>query len=94
MVTIYEPAERAEDTLRLAVGLGSGLGVCYLAREFEHENFTVFPSESCMVKYPIYNKIEREFWSFVREVKHIERNDVEVLLGGTGPPLLFEFLAT
>lgn len=93
---LYEPATEGikEDNVKLAVGLGTGLGVCYLARESKDDSFTVFASEACMVKMPLYNKFDREFESYLRNVKQIERRDVELLLGGCGPPFLLQFLAS
>lgn len=43
---------------------------------------------------PIYNKLDMGFEDFLRNTKKIKRRDVELLLGGCGPPYLLEFLAT
>ena len=47
-----------------------------------------------MIRMPLYNKVDREFDAFLREVKKIDNNYVCNLLGGRGLPLLIEFFST
>jgi glucokinase len=78
--------------MKLLIGVGTSLGVCFMARESEEDNFSVFPSETCMVRMPTFNKFDREFVEFLKKDKNIERNDVCVFLSGKGLPFLVEFL--
>src|SRR5687767_15095589 len=83
---------QVENRMKLLVGVGTSLGVCFMARESNNETFDVFPSESCMVRMPAYNKFDREFVEYLKTDKKIERKDVCTFLSGNGLPFLVEFL--
>ena len=96
MLKIYEPEETGEkrgDKVRVVFGVGTGLGVAYMARPSEKMPFYVYPSEGGIVKMPLYNKQDREYWKFLKDIKKIEREDVSMLLAGQALPWIAEFLS-
>ena len=61
----------SSNNMKLLIGVGTSLGVCFIARENENDNFDVFPSEACMVRMPIYNENDRELEQFLIKEKNI-----------------------
>jgi glucokinase len=96
LVTIYKPTSPTfvENKMKLLIGIGTSLGVCYIARETEQDKFEVYPSEASTVRMPLYNQADRDFEKFLREDKKVERRDVAVFLGGSGLHYLLEFYLT
>lgn len=64
---MYQPEESQNDTVKLVYGIGTGLGVCILARPDEDSQYNAYPSEAGMVKMQYYNKVDKEFHKFLIE---------------------------
>jgi glucokinase len=102
-VKIYEPepGKKQRDLVRLVFGVGTGLGACILARPSEDVPFQVYPSEAGMARMQFYNKADRDYYHFIKEVKGYTntpndgaREDVSMILGGCALPWLAEFYSS
>ena len=96
---IYRPDDLGEDKVRLVFGIGTGLGVCLLARPSEDKPFQAYPSEAGMVRMQHYSKADRVFHSFIIDKGYVKsdadgiREDVSMVLGGCALPWVAEYLA-
>jgi hypothetical protein len=41
--------------MKLVIGVGTSIGMCYVARENEESRFDVYPSEVSMMRMPAFN---------------------------------------
>ena len=45
-------------------GVGTGLGVSFMARPSEEDQYVVYPTEAGSIKPSLYNKQDREFYKY------------------------------
>jgi glucokinase len=94
-IKVYEPANHNTGNVVLVYGIGTGLGVCILARPSEDLPYQAYPSEAGIVKMEYFNKADREYRRFLIERGYSrDREDISLVLGGPFIPYIAEFLAT
>lgn len=75
---VYEPVDGVlEDNVRLVFGIGTGLGICKLARPDSKKPFDVYPSEGGVVRMKHYDERDRQFERYYNEELKLDRHDVE-----------------
>ena len=89
---------KCDDRVRLVYGVGTGLGVCLLARPSEEMPFQAYPSEAGIAKMQCYNKADKEFLQFLKERGYTNtsdgvREDISMVLGGCALPWAAEYIA-
>lgn len=92
---------------KLVVGPGTGLGMCFLAKDPDAENYEVFPSEGGHTEYPVDTEEDWELIKFAREYIENSNNvenlrakgkvgrvSIERLCAGPAVPLIYQFMKT
>jgi glucokinase len=99
--SVYEPKESLfkDDQVRVVMGMGTGLGSCLLSRAPSRDpskpgEYHVNAMEAGQIQMPTFDELDRQFYDYLKKDLGItDRDDVELLLSGSGFMRLFTFYA-